>query len=169
MKADDLIAFITGEAQHCLINNEQTKMAESALAALSKKPKAGKQHNHRGKEKSAPDAVKCENCKGSGHDKANCRAKGGGQEGQGPRSWRGKREEKRPEMAAIADTRHDADNLFAFTCTSDYADVTNALNVPKSRLGACINSGASRHYSPHRNASTDYRPIHNQSIMTVDG
>ena len=102
------------------------------LAALSKKPKAGKQCNRKGKEKSTPDAMKCENCKESGHDEANCWAKGGGEEGQGPRSQGGKREEKRPEMAAIADTRHNADDLFVFTCTSDYADVTNALNVPKS-------------------------------------
>ena len=169
MKADDLIAFIIEEAQHHLINDEQTKTAKSALAALSKKLKAGKQHNRRGKEKSAPDAAKCENCKGSGHDKANCWAKGGGKEGQGPRSRRGKREEKRPEMVAIADTRHNADDLFAFTCTSDYANVTNVLHIPKSRLGACIDSGASRHYSPHRNAFTDYRPIHNRSITTADG
>ena len=132
MKADDLIAFIIEEAQHCIINDEQTKMAKSALTALSKKPKAGKQHSCRGKEKSVPDAAKCENCKGSGHDKANCWAKGGGKEGQGPRSQRGKMEEKRPEMAAIADTRHDADDLFVFTCTSDYANVANVLNVPKS-------------------------------------
>ena len=76
--------------------------------------------------------MKCENFKRSGHDKANCWAKGGGKEGQGPRSWRGKREEKRPETAVIVDTRHDADNLFMFTCTSDYADVANALNIPKS-------------------------------------
>ena len=40
MKADDLIAFIIEEAQHCLINNEWTKMAESALTALSKKAKS---------------------------------------------------------------------------------------------------------------------------------
>ena len=169
MKADDLIAFIIEEAQHCLINNEWTKTAESALTALSKKPKAGKQHNCRGKEKSAPDVVKCENCKGSGHNKANFWAKGGGKEGQGPRSRKGKREEKRPEMVAIADTRHNADNLFAFTCTFDYADVTNALNVPKSQLGAYIDSGASHHYSPHCNAFTDYCPIHNWSITTADG
>ena len=132
MKVDNLIAFIIEEAQHRLINDEWTKTAESVLAALSKKPKAGKQCNRRGKEKSAPDVVKCENCKGSGHDKANCWAKGGGKEGQGPRSWRGKREEKRPETAAIVDTRHNADDLFAFTCTSDYANVANALNIPKS-------------------------------------
>ena len=132
MKADNLIAFIIEEAQHRLINDEWTKTAESALTTLSKKPKAGKQRNCRGKEKSAPDAAKCENCKGSGHDKANCWEKGGGKEGQGPRSWRGKREEKRPETAAVADTRHNVDDLFAFTCTSDYADVANTLNIPKS-------------------------------------
>ena len=169
MKVDNLIAFIIEEAQHCLINDERTKTAKSALATLSKKPKVGKQRNHRGKEKSVPNAVKCENCKGSGHDEANCWAKGGGKEGQGPRSWRGKRKEKRPEMAVIADTRHNADDLFAFTCISDYADVANALNVPKSQLGTCVDSGASRHYSPHRNVFTDYSPIHNQSITTADG
>ena len=57
MKADDLIAFITEEAHHRLINDKWSKTAESALATLSKNPKAGKQHNHRGKEKSVPDAV----------------------------------------------------------------------------------------------------------------
>ena len=89
-----------------------------------------KQLNHRGKEKSAPDAAKCKNCKGSGHNKASCWEKGGGKEGQGPRSQRGKREEKRPETAVVADTKDDADDLF--TCTSDYANVANALNIPKS-------------------------------------
>ena len=86
MKVDDLIAFIIEEAQHCLINDEWLKTAESALAALGKKPKAGKQCNHRGKEKSVPNAAKCKKCKGSGHNKVNCWAKGGGKEGQGPRS-----------------------------------------------------------------------------------
>ena len=67
MKVDDLITFIIEEAQHCLINDEWTKMAESVLTTLSKKQKeAGKQCNYRGKEKSMPDTVKCENCKGSG-------------------------------------------------------------------------------------------------------
>ena len=45
MKADNLIAFIIEEAQHHLINDEQSKMAKSALAALSKKPKAGARRN----------------------------------------------------------------------------------------------------------------------------
>jgi len=42
MKADDLIAFFIEEAQHCAINDERTKSAESALAAHGKKGKKGK-------------------------------------------------------------------------------------------------------------------------------
>ena len=33
IKADNLIAFIIEEAQHCVINNDRMKSAESALAA----------------------------------------------------------------------------------------------------------------------------------------
>ena len=43
MKPDDLITFITEEAQHHIINDEHTKNMESALAALSKKQRTRKQ------------------------------------------------------------------------------------------------------------------------------
>ena len=82
MKPDDLITFITEEAQHCVINDERTKNAESALTALSKKQRTGKHHSNKGKEKSTPGAT-CKNCKNTGHTKANCWGKGGGKEGQG--------------------------------------------------------------------------------------
>ena len=84
MKPDDLITFITEEAQHRVINDECTKNAESVLAALSKKQRTRKHHSNKGKEKSTPSAT-CENCKNAGHTKADCWAKGGGKEGQGPR------------------------------------------------------------------------------------
>ena len=84
MKLDDLITFIMEEAQHCVINDESTKNAESALAALSKKQRTRKHHSNKGKEKSTP-GVTCENCKNAGHTKADCWVKGGGKEGQGPR------------------------------------------------------------------------------------
>ena len=42
MKHDDLIAFITEEAQHWVINDERGKNAEVALAAHAKRNKAGK-------------------------------------------------------------------------------------------------------------------------------
>ena len=84
MKPDDLITFIMEEVQHRVINDEHTKNAESALAALGKKQRTRKHRSNRGKEKSTPGAT-CENCKNAGHTKANCWVKGGGKEGQGPR------------------------------------------------------------------------------------
>ena len=84
MKPDDLITFITEEAQHCIINDECTKNTESAFAALGKKQRTGKQCSNKGKEKSTP-SVTCKNCKNTGHTKADCWSKGGGKEGQGPR------------------------------------------------------------------------------------
>ena len=61
------------------------------------------------------------------------------------------------------------DEIFAFTCTSDYVEVANALNVPKSRLGACINSSTSRHYSPDHNEFINYCQINNTTITTANG
>ena len=168
MKPDDLITFITEEVQHRVINDECTKNAESALAALGKKQRTRKHRSNRGKEKSTPGAT-CENCKNAGHTKADCWAKGGGKEGQGPRGQNSKKGEKKVETAAAAEMTGNANEIFAFTCTSDYVEVTNALNVPKSRLGACIDSGASRHYSPDRDAFINYSPISNTTITTADG
>ena len=59
--------------------------------------------------------------------------------------------------------------LFTFTCTLDYADVPKALQIPKSRLGACMDSGASRHYCPDRDKFENYRPISGRNITTADG
>ena len=84
MKPNNLITFITEEAQHHVINDKHTKNMESTLAALSKKQRTGKHHSNKGKEKSTP-GITCENCKNTGHTKADCWSKGGGKEGQGPR------------------------------------------------------------------------------------
>ena len=63
IKADDLIAFIIEEAQHQVINDNQTKTAESALAACMKKTSKSK-----GKRKNKPKSdVTCKNCDRSGH------------------------------------------------------------------------------------------------------
>ena len=131
MKPDNLITFIMEEAQHHIINDKRTKNAESALAALSKKQRTRKHCSNKGKEKSTPGAT-CENCKNTGHTKADCWVKGGGKEGQGPRGKNSKKGEKKAETAAAVEATGNADEIFAFTCTSDYVEVTNALNVPKS-------------------------------------
>ena len=168
MKPNNLITFITEEAQHRVINDKHTRNAESALAALGKKQRTGKHCSNKGKEKSTP-GMTCENCKNAGHTKADCWAKGGGKEGQGPRGRNSKKGEKKAETAAAVEVTSNADEIFAFTCTSDYIEVANALNIPKSRLGVCIDSDASCHYSPDCNAFINYSPINNTTITTADG
>jgi len=58
--------------------------------------------------------------------------------------------------------------MFVFTCTSDFVCVAESLQVPKLRLGSCIDSGASNVYSPDREKFTNYRPI-SRDITTADG
>ena len=45
---------------------------------------------------------------------------------------KGKKGEKKAETAAAAEATSNVDKIFAFTCTSDYVEVANALNIPKS-------------------------------------
>ena len=163
MKPDDLIEFIIEEAQHRVINDERSKNAESALAAHTKKTGKGKSGK---KKKSTTDSDEvCNNCGKAGHVKADCWSKGGGKEGQGPKQKKSKKE-KQSESAVVAVDENN-DELFAFVCTSAYANVAEALKVPKSKLGTCVDSGASRDYCPDRERFTNYRPI-NRNITTAD-
>ena len=167
MKPDDLITFVMEEAQHCIINDKRTKNTESTLAALGKKQRTRKQCSNKGKEKSTPGAT-CENCKNTGHTKADYWSKGGGKEGQGPRGWNSKKGEKKPETVEAVEATGNADEISTFICTSDYVEVANTLNVPKSRLGACIDSGASWHYSLDHDVFINYCPINNTTITTAN-
>ena len=132
MKPSDLIVFLIEEAQHRVINNERTQNLDQALAAHAKRKGKGKATRVKGDEKAlnANSNVVCHNCKKKGHKKADCWAKGGGKEGQGPKQKTGKG--KKSEMAIIAAVDDDNKELFAFTCTSDFANVAKALQVPKS-------------------------------------
>ena len=164
MKPNDLIAFIIEEAQHCVISDERSKNAESALAAHAKKGGKGKPGKRKKHDKSSKDDSEevCDNCKRPRHGKPDCWSKGGGKEGQGPR----RNKSKRAEESAVVAATNDEEDLFAFTCTSDYATVAEKLQVPKSKLGTCIDSGASRDYCPDHSKFSNYRPI-DQSITTV--
>ena len=169
MKADDLIAFLMEEAQHHVINDERSRGSEQALAAHAKKKGKGKPNRAKRDDKAlnADSGVTCHNCKKTRHKKADCWAKGGGKEGQGPKQKKG----KKTETAVVAATGGDNKELFAFTCTSDFANVAKALQVPKLRLGTCIDSGVSRVYSPDRPdwlKFANYRTI-DHSITTADG
>ena len=89
------------------------KTAESALTACTKKTSKPK---GRKKDKLKSD-VTCKNCDRPGHSKDDFWSKGGGKEGQGPRQ---KKKGKTTETVVVAADNED-NELFAFTCTSDYA------------------------------------------------
>ena len=152
------MAFIIEEAQHRVINEERKKNAESALAARSNTSEKSKGKG-KGKEKAK---IKCKNCKKKGHTKEQCYAKGGGCEGQGP-----KQKAKTAETMVVAANNEEGD-LFAFTCSSDHTAVAAKLVIPNSRLGTCIDSGASQDYCPDRSKFTNYKGIQ-RKITTADG
>jgi hypothetical protein len=164
MKADDLISFITEEAQHRLINDERTKLAETALAAHAKK--GGKQKGGKGKDpKKEKSDTQCGNCQNKGHTKDDCWAKGGGKEGRGPKQ---KRKDKDKSKTAIVAVNEEDNEMFAFSCTSEYGMLANNLNILKSCLGTCIDSGASQVYCPDQSQFTNYKTI-DRKITTADG
>ena len=167
MKPDDLIAFIIEEAQHHVINDERGKNAESALAVHAKKPKKGKAGKKKQDKSTKSNSDKtCENCGKAEHGIPECWSKGGGKEGQGLRQKKSKKGEK--TKSAVVAVDEDKDELFAFVCTSAYANVAKALQVPKSRLGTCVDSGASRDYCPDRSKFSSYKPI-DRNITMSDG
>ena len=160
IKANDSIAFIIEEAQHWVINDDCTKNTESALAACMEKSLKSKGKK---KDKSRSD-ITCGNCKESGHLQDNFYAKGGGKEGQAP--WMKNTSKNTEAVVVAADNKVDA--LFAFTCTSDHVALADKLNIPKCRLGTCIDSGASRNYCPNHTKFSNYRSVH-WKITTADG
>lgn len=107
----------------------------------------------------------CHNCEKKGHKKDDCWAKGGGKEGQGSRQKGKKKSEKANKVAVVASDKDDG--LITFSCTSDYGEVANALKIPKSKMGGCIDSGVSRDYSPDCEKFSKYRS--DCDITTADG
>ena len=95
----------------------------------------------------------------TGHKQFECWAKGGGKEGQGP----GQKKSAKAQKAIVAIADSEKDKLFAFTCMSNYTNVAENLQVLRSKLGLCIDSGASEVYCPDREKFANYRLI-DQSI-----
>ena len=160
MGANNLIMFITEEAQHQVINDECMKTAESALSARLKKSSKGKGKR---KDKSKSNET-CENCNKPGHTKPECYSKGGGKEGQGLRQKK-KVKKTEPVIVAVANNKSD---LFAFTCSLDGIALAELLDILKSRMGTCINSRASRDYCPDRSKFQNYKLLQCR-IATADG
>ena len=165
MKHNDLISFVLEEAQHRVINDERTKSAETALAAHAKKGKqstSGKQKKAKKSSKSSTE--ECDNCGRPGHTADDCYSKGGGKEAEAP--W--KKKANKPEAAMVAVANDKDNDLFAFTCTSDFVDVAAASKLPKSKYRTCLDSRASNDYSPDQTKFSNYRVV-DRDITTADG
>jgi hypothetical protein len=74
-------------------------------------------------------------------------------------------EKKTEESSAIA----VEEEMFAFACTSDFNDVAQSLQIPKSKRGAVVDSGASSHFCPDRAKFATFRAIEERPIKTADG
>ena len=133
MKADNLIAFLMEEAQHHIINAEWSKNSKQALAThVKRKGKGRPKQQAKGDNKSlsVDSEITCFNCGGKGHKKPNFWSKGGGKEGQGLCQRKGKKTDS--ETAVVAAANNKDNELFAFTCTSNFANIAKALQIPKS-------------------------------------
>ena len=122
MKPEDLMKFFIEEAQHHIINLDCSKEGDSALTVQPKRAK----WRPRNKDKKSNLSETCENCGHEGHTKPACWSKGGGKEGWGPKHRRSKKGEKKASESATLAKAED-EELFAFTCTSDYADTAKTL------------------------------------------
>ena len=75
--------------------------------------------------------------------------------------------DEKTESAAVAVDK-DIDELFTFTCTSDYATAANDPAIVNLKLVACVDSGASHDYCPEHLKFANYRSI-NRDIMAANG
>jgi hypothetical protein len=62
----------------------------------------------------------------------------------------------------------DNEELFAFTCSSDFQALATDLKIDKSKTDSIIDSRASRHFCPDQSKFQNYKPI-NRPIKTADG
>ena len=73
--------------------------------------------------------------------------------------WQQKAEKGKESETAVIGVEDKESDMFTFTCLSDYADMANNLDIPKSRLGTCMDSGASRDYCPDWSKFTNYKEV----------
>ena len=135
------------------------KVHQICIGSLYKETKGKK------KAKAQSDIV-CKHCDRPGHSQPDCYLKGGGKEGQAP--WQTKKSKPKQQEAVIVAIDKENNELLVFTCTLNYVAVANELDVPKSKLGMCIDSRASRDYHPHQSKFVTYRSV-KCKITIADG
>ncbi len=120
--------------------------------------------------------IECYNCKKRGHIRADCWAKGGGKEGQGP--TRGGRDSGN-ESTAAAQAEPDIEAWAAIEEVEEERMVGEedqqyaAIAASDARTSGGVeselyDSGASRHMSPFRHRFVSYRPIDPRPITAAD-
>ena len=135
---------------------------------------AGHIHKH---EKN-PDGVVCSNCGRKSHDAAHCYAKGGGMEGQGPKS---KAKKAKAELAASAVTPTTtpsapdsgpppayAGDLSCATFDETSVDEVVALLAAAGSPTNCLDSGTSSHLFKDRNVFWTYNITQARAMRTAN-
>ena len=130
MSPTNLITFFTKEVENHVINDECTKTAESALIAHGKN--CSKSSGTRWKNNVAPNIdAQCDSCQRLGHIKPDWQSKGGEKEGQGSEHRKPKKIKNPTESATVSDSKLTDEDLFVFTCNSNFSTFADATSVPK--------------------------------------
>jgi len=118
-----VVRLITDDYNRTMMAKDAKKTEDQAFVASSQRNK--------GKDKCD---IKCYNCKKKGHIKANCWAKGGGKEGQGPKQDKNKSKDKDKDSAAPAEDKTDDIESWAIINEdfSDFDEDEDKINITKS-------------------------------------
>jgi len=123
-----VVRLITDDYDKMMMAKDAKKTEDQVFAASSQWNKGKDKHN-----------IECYNCKKKGHIKANCWAKGGGKEGQGPRQDKNKSKDKDKDSAAPAEDKANDIESWAiinedfddFDEDADKVDITESWAVIK--------------------------------------
>jgi hypothetical protein len=105
---DIVLQFITDKYEHCVTKDPNASMDEAFTSNAKSKKKS----------------IVCYNCNKCGHVKANCWAKGGGKEGQGP-CHKAKSTECTAMVAAAAAAAAAAPDIEAWLAIEEWTDPSN--------------------------------------------
>jgi hypothetical protein len=139
--------IILNKANHRLILMECANSGSAMYA---------KQKSNKTKSKKIKFNGECYRCGEKGHKKQDCPKKEEDKSEQ--KSSNKDKKDKGKKTESIAAVTKDAEeDLFAFTCMSDFAGIAKAQGIAKNNMGAIANSGASWHYCPDKDKFVNYR------------
>jgi len=161
----ELIAHITEEYDEA--HPDQT--AESSNAALftrSGRHDSGRRDNRKyDKSKRPPpkgnSRTKCWNCQKTGHRQADCWAKGGRKEGQGPK--------QRCKTANVAAETKEESTTASPPAEHAFVSAFRVSAIEKVQRNVVVDTGASKHFSPYKEQFENYRTISSVPVLTADG